>query len=71
MATAEPSRQITSPAMETGRDRYAARVYSRTRMATSALVGWRAKTGAEPPVCTPKAICAAPITAATANAATG
>ena len=42
MATAEPSRQTTSPAIETGRGRYAARVYSRTRMATSALVGWRA-----------------------------
>jgi len=40
-------------------------------MARSAVVGWRAKTGAWSPLCTPKAICVTAITAATANAASG
>jgi len=40
-------------------------------MARSAFVGWRAKTTAWLAFCTPNAICAAPIAAATANAASG
>ena len=71
IATTEPSRQTARPAREIRRGRWAARVYSSTKIATSVTVGCSAATGAEAPDCTPKMICAAPMVAATANAATG